>query len=539
MQAVASKSSVTAVSSPVITVSPRRSGGDLPLCGVIRAHSVTLGERAYVEHARDGRALSFGQLERSMERWRALLGGAHGGGRTTIGLAISDPVAFTDAFLGAIAAGFWVAPLDPSMPSGGSAGAAAVVARTGADVVVADRPAEACLDVPWIDLERLDRLDAGTVTGRGATAPLSAGAGGVVLSSSGTTGAPKVVRLGQEKLLYTARCVATHLQLGADDRGFNSLPLFHINAEVVGLLATLVAGSCLVLDDRFHRRAFWDLMGLRSITWINAVPAIISRLGAPGPDETVPSGIRFIRSASAPLPVATADRFEASTGIPVIETYGMTEAASQITAHPLSLPRRPGSVGIPVGVELRIVREAEPVGSPLEVPEFHIGHVEIRGPSVIGSYVGNEHRDSFDADGWLRTGDLGHRDLDGFVYLDARSDDVINRGGEKVFPREVEEVISADPMVGSVAVVGRGDPELGQVPVAFVVLRGLEGPGAARAVEESAGRIKLALELCLVRSKRPAAIYVVEELPAGATGKIRRRSLGAPEVPVLYTFDLQ
>ena len=339
--------------------------------------------------------------------------------------------------------------------------------------MVADRPAPAGVELQWVEFGRLDHLDAGTVTGPGATAPHRAGDGGVVLSSSGTTGTPKVVRLGQDKLLYTARNVASHLQLGADDRGFNPLPLFHINAEVVGLLSTLVAGSCLVLDDRFHRNAFWELMARRSITWINAVPAIISRLGAPGPDEMVPGGIRFIRSASAPLPVATADRFEANTGIPVIETYGMTEAASQITAHPLALPRRPGSVGLPVGVELRIVRQAEPVGSRREAPEYHIGHVEIRGPSVVGGYVGNGHRDRFHPDGWLRTGDLGHRDADGFVYLDARTDDVINRGGEKVFPREVEEVISADPMVASVAVVGRDDPELGQVPVAYVVLRGV------------------------------------------------------------------
>jgi acyl-CoA synthetase (AMP-forming)/AMP-acid ligase II len=538
MQAVASKSPGAVATSPVIEA-PSPSGSDLPLCDVIRGRSVTLGERAYVEHAGDGRAMSFRQLERSMEGWRALLGGVRAGGLTTIGLAISDPMAFTDAFLGAMAAGFWVAPFDPSMPSGGSGGAAAAVSRTGTDVVVADRPAPAGLEGQWIELERLDRLEAGTVTGRGATAPFRAGAGGVVLSSSGTTGAPKVVRLGQDKLLYTARCVASHLQLASDDRGFNPLPLFHINAEVVGLLSTLVAGSCLVLDERFHRTAFWDLMAQRSITWINAVPAIISRLGAPGPDETIPGGIRFIRSASAPLPVATADRFEASTGIPVIETYGMTEAASQITAHPLSFPRRPGSVGVPVGVELRIVRETEPVGSRHEAPEFHIGHVEIRGPSVVGGYVGNEHGDSFDADGWLRTGDLGHRDADGFVYLDARSDDVINRGGEKVFPREVEEVISADPMVGSVAVVGRDDPELGQVPVAYVVLRSMDGPGDPRAIEESAARIGLALQRCLVRSKRPVALCVVEELPAGATGKVRRRLLGAPEVPVLHTFDLQ
>jgi acyl-CoA synthetase (AMP-forming)/AMP-acid ligase II len=325
-------------------------------------------------------------------------------------------------------------------------------------------------------------------------------------------------------LLHTARSVAAHLQLDREDRGFNPLPLFHINAEVVGLLSALVAGSSLVLDDRFHRTGFWDLMTSRSITWINAVPAIVSRLGTIRAGESVPPTVRFIRSASAPLPVAVADRFEASTGIPVIETYGMTEAASQITAHPLSVPRRPGSVGLPVGVELRIVRQAESVGSSLEAPEFHIGHVEIRGVSVIERYVGDTHQDRFHSDGWLRTGDLGHRDADGFVYLDARTDDVINRGGEKVLPREVEEVIGADPMIASVAVVGRDDPELGQVPVAFVVLRAPESDadgddtGADVVARETAERMEKVLQRDLVRAKRPVALCVVAALPAGATG---------------------
>jgi acyl-CoA synthetase (AMP-forming)/AMP-acid ligase II len=156
------------------------------------------------------------------------------------------------------------------------------------------------------------------------------------LASSGTTGVPKVIPLHQGQLLHTARNVADHHRLTPGDRGFNPLPLFHINAEVVGLLASLVAGSCLVLDDRFHRTRFWALMADRRITWINAVPAIVSRLADPRPDEVIPSRIRFIRSASAPLPVATATRFEANTGIPVVETYGMTEAASQITANPVS-----------------------------------------------------------------------------------------------------------------------------------------------------------------------------------------------------------
>jgi acyl-CoA synthetase (AMP-forming)/AMP-acid ligase II len=514
------------------------------LCDVIRARSVMVGDQNYVEHARAADAMTFRQLEGNMERWRALLSAARARGLSTIGLVVSDPMEFANVFLGCVSAGFWVAPLDPSLPARGGGGLGVNLARTGVDVVLADRPAPAGIESEWIELDRLDQLQDGRVTRPGATAPQPAGAGGVVLSSSGTTGTPKVVRLGQDKLLHTARCVAWHLELGPADRGFNPLPLFHINAEVVGLLSTLVAGSSLVLDDRFHRSGFWDVMAERSITWINAVPAIISRLGTLRPGETVQSGIRFVRSASAPLPVVVADRFEDGTGIPVIETYGMTEAASQITAHPMSQPRRPGSVGLPVGLELRIVRQSEPVGSALEAPEFHIGHVEIRGVSVIDGYVDATHQDRFHPDGWLRTGDLGHKDADGFVYLDARIDDVINRGGEKVMPRDVEEVIGTDPMVASVAVVGRDDLEMGQVPVAFVVLRPSDG-GAGdelpdpRVAAEAAERITKVLEREFVRAKRPVALCVVGQLPAGATGKVKRRTLGTPEVPILYTFDLQ
>jgi oxalate---CoA ligase len=505
---------------------------------------VLLGEQAYIEHAPTGVAMTFRQLEGSMERWRALLSAVRPGSRSAIGLVVHDPIEFADVFLGCVSAGFWVAPLDPSLPVRGRGGLGAALARSGVEVVLADRPTPAGIEVEWIELDRLDHLQDERVTRPGATAPQPAGAGGVVLSSSGTTGAPKVVRLGQDKLLHTARCVASHLELGPADRGFNPLPLFHINAEVVGLLSTLVAGSSLVLDDRFHRSGFWELMAERSITWINAVPAIISRLGTLRPGEIVPSGIRFARSASAPLPVVVADRFEESTGIPVLETYGMTEAASQITAHPLSQPRRPGSVGLPIGLELRVVRQNEPVGSPLEAPEFHIGHVEIRGVSVIAGYVGATHQDRFHPDGWLRTGDLGHKDADGFVYLDARIDDVINRGGEKVLPREVEEVIGADPMVASVAVVGRDDVEMGQVPVAFVVLRAPHGvagdePPERRVAGEAVERLSKILERDLVRAQRPVAICIVQKLPAGATGKVKRRMLGTPEVPVLHTFDLQ
>jgi acyl-CoA synthetase (AMP-forming)/AMP-acid ligase II len=278
-------------------------------------------------------------------------------------------------------------------------------------------------------------------------------------------------------------------------------------------------------------------MAERQITWINAVPAIISRLADPAVDETIPSHIRFIRSASAPLPVATSARFEANTGIPVVETYGMTEAASQITANPISGTRKPGSVGLPVGVELRIVAGGSAAGVGRQVGADNVGHVEIRGPSVITAYGGDHHADRIDAQGWLQTGDLGHFDEDGYLYLDSRIDDVINRGGEKVFPREIEEMVLVDPDVAAVAVVAAPDPELGQVPVAFLVLHGVDDESGRDKAAETVARIRDRLSSALVKSKRPISISVARQLPAGGTGKVQRRALRESGVDVIYHLD--
>jgi oxalate---CoA ligase len=494
---------------------------------LVRRRAAALGERVYVEDARSDSVLTFGVLE----RWRTAFARSPLRAGTTVALSVSDPLQCAAAFVGAMASGLWVAPLDPSSPDTGPSGLGSLAARVGADVVLSDRAAPATAPCPWVELASLAPSPAASFDSAELTPVAS---GGVILSSSGTTGPPKVVRLHQDKLLHAAGCVVDHHQLTERDRGFNPLPLFHINAEVVGLLSTFLAGSCLVLDQCFHRTGFWQLMGERRVTWINAVPAIISRLAELQPGETLPAGIRFVRSASAPLPVATADRFEAATGLPIVETYGMTEAASQIAAHPLSVPRRGGSVGLPVGLELRVVDDAG-AGGPTACPAGEVGEVEIRGASVIEAYSGGEHADRFRPDGWLRTGDLGQRDSDGYLYLVARTDDVINRGGEKVFPREIEEILSADPAVGSVAVIGQDDPELGQVPVAFVVLPGL-GASDVEGTRRAVARLNEAIARSLVPARRPVALHVVATMPAGATGKVRRRALREPGLPVLHTF---
>ncbi|HLI25241.1 MAG TPA: AMP-binding protein, partial [Acidimicrobiales bacterium] len=335
------------------------------------------------------------------------------------------------------------------------------------------------------------------------------------------------------QLLGTAMAVVDNLHLTADDTGYSPLPLWHINGLVVGVLSAAVAGSRLVVDRRFSRRAFWPVVDHEAVTWVNLVPAIITVLANSGGDPA-PGGsghhgdagfaalgasrVRLARSASAPLAPAVRERFENRYGIPVVETYGMTEAASQITANPLGACR-PGSVGLPAGLELRVVDRG---GRPLPVGEA--GGVQIRGPRVTSWYwdpgAGGSQRPATGPGGWLNTGDVGWLDDDGYLFLVGREDDVINRGGEKVQPREVEDLLLADRRVMAAAVVGRPHPTMGEEPVAYVIASPDAGD-PARLVADLEARAAQTLS----RFKRPAEIIVAPTLPAGPTGKIRRSAV--------------
>ena len=425
------------------------------------------------------------------------------GGR--VGVCLPDPVGYAAALLGILAAGRVAVPLDPAAPA---AEQARVLGIAQANAVIGESSAGVPPGPAALEPLGMDRAPGSLVA-----APAT---GGIFLCTSGTTGTPKGIELREDQLAHVAAAVAGHHRLTRDDRGHCCLPLFHVNAEVVGLLATLSAGACLVLDRKFSRRRFWPVIEERRITWINAVPAIIALLTMePGSVRPALTRVRFVRSASAPLPPAVLVRFEQLTGLPVIETYGMTEAASMITANPLDGPRKPGSVGQPAGTEVRVVRSTWSEAVPC--PDYVIGQVQIRGPGVITRYATGGRPGVIDHDGWLDTGDLGHLDEEGYLYLAGRADDVINRGGEKIYPREIEEVLLAQPGVLSAAVVGAEDEVLGQRPVAYVV--------PADATLNDADALLAACAAALPKPKRPSAIVLVSELPLGPTGKVARRRL--------------
>ena len=261
---------------------------------LLEHHASVAGESTYLLSARDGRQLSYAELLTRVASWRDELRSHDIAIGARVGLMISDPIDFATAFLAVLFDGSWIAPLDPTIDWTGQQFERRR-SNLHLNAVVSDRSAPLGGHIPWITWPNE------TSRGAASTEATTPSSGGLVLSSSGTTGTPKVIALTEPQLVHAATLVARHNLLSSSERGFNALPLWHINAEVVGLLATLVAGASLVLDDRFHRTNFWRLVDECEATWINAVPAIISRIATLNEGETAPSRLRFVRSASAPL----------------------------------------------------------------------------------------------------------------------------------------------------------------------------------------------------------------------------------------------
>ncbi|MGN7221796.1 class I adenylate-forming enzyme family protein [Curtobacterium flaccumfaciens] len=479
------------------------------LRSLIRARAADGGERHFLEDARSERVLTYRALDDAVTAWSRTFDAIGIAPSGAVLVDVGDPLAFAVVHLSAVAAGLRAIPVDTGQPATEPGRLADLIG--GASIVVSDRAVDATVPgAPASGIDTATFLPTAVRDGDlPADSPHAPGQGSVVLFTSGSTGTPKGVELPETQLLFVARAVARHNRLVPDDRGFNSLPLFHVNAEVVGLLATLVAGATLVLDRRFRRTGFWDLLAERRITWLNAVPAVLAVLAKTGPLE-FPSGLRFVRSASAPLP----DPVRAALGdVPLVVSWGMTEGASQITATPLDEPARPGTVGVPVGSEVQVRGED---GSLLHADE--IGALWVRGPGIVRGYLGGRASERFDADGWLHTGDVGSVSADGWVSLAGRSDDVINRGGEKVYPSEVEDVLLGDPRVLEAVVVGRPDDVLGAVPIAYVIPQPDEPVDHGALVADLVARA----EAHLTRFRRPVEVIVVPDLPRAPTGKVQR-----------------
>jgi len=337
----------------------------------------------------------------------------------------------------------------------------------------------------------------------------------LVLHTSGSTGRPKRVPLAHANLSISAGNIARHYKLTPDDVALCVMPLFHVHGLVASTLATLSTGGTVVVPAKFNPLSFWRVARDYGATWYSAVPTLHQLLLARSADPKSgrrPAGterLRFIRSCSAALPPRAMHALEEAFGAPVLEAYGMTEAAHQMASNPLPpAERKPGSVGRGTDVQIGIM---DPDGHLLRSGKR--GEVVIKGPNVIRGYENNPEANAASfVDGWFRTGDQGYLDADGYLHLVARIKELINRGGEKISPREIDEILLAHPAVAEAVCFGVPHATWGEEVAAAVVVR------------EPVTEADL-LAYCrerLADYKAPKQIHVTDAIPRTATGKIQR-----------------
>jgi len=339
----------------------------------------------------------------------------------------------------------------------------------------------------------------------------------LVLHTSGTTSRPKIVPLSHKNICASAANIRRTLALTANDRGLVIMPLFHIHGLIAALTAPLSAGGEVSCSPGFNALKFFGWLSEVRPTWYTGVPtmhqAILLR-AANNPDVIAGHRLRFIRSSSSALPPTVIAELERVFGVPVVEAYGMTEAAHQMASNPLPpSPRKPGSVGPSGGPEIRIVDTDGKT-----VPRGATGEIVIKGPNVMREYENNPkaNADAF-YDGWFRTGDQGVMDDEGYVSITGRLKEIINRGGEKISPREVDEIIMEHPAVHQCVTFAMPHDMLGEDVAAAIVLR--QGAQASdRELREFAATR-------LAAFKVPRKILILNEIPVGATGKLQRIGL--------------
>jgi acyl-CoA synthetase (AMP-forming)/AMP-acid ligase II/acetyltransferase-like isoleucine patch superfamily enzyme/acyl carrier protein len=349
----------------------------------------------------------------------------------------------------------------------------------------------------------------------------------LVLHTSGTTSRPKIVPLTQANICRSAFNTATTLALTAEDCCLNVMPLFHIHGLVAALLSSLSVGGRIVCSPGFDPEKFYGWIDVFQPTWYTAAPTIHQAVlaGAAANRDTIARRpLRLIRSCSAPLPPRVMRELEDLFGTQVIEAYGMTEASHQMASNPLTPRlRKPGSVGLPAGSEVAIMDEAGRL-----LAQGAIGEVVVRGANVTNGYENNpQANQAAFTKGWFRTGDQGRFDEDGYLFLTGRLKEIINQGGEKIAPREVDEILAQHPAVAQAVAFPIAHPTLGETVAAAVVLK----PGARTGERDlrafAAGR--------LADFKVPKQVLIVDEIPKGPTGKLQRIGLADQLASMLAT----
>ncbi len=479
--------------------------------------------------------LHYGELGQLVQRTGQLLR-AHGLARgDRVALVLENGPEMACAFV-AVAAACTAAPLNAAYRGEEFAfylsdlGAKALIVAHGSDsaAIAAARD----LGMLVLHLQPDPAAPAGSFTLHAATAPAagSAAATGdaparptdvaLILYTSGTTSRPKIVPLSHGNLCASARNISHTLQLTPSDCGLHVMPMFHIHGLIAGLLAPMSVGSRIFCTPGFHALRFFGWLRESHATWYTAVPTMHQAILARAPhnrDVIREHPLRFLRSSSSSMPPQVIAELEQVFAAPLIESYGMTEATHQMASSPLPPGRRiPGSVGPAAGPQIAIMDEHGQ-----RLASGQVGEVVIRGDNVTAGYENNPkaNAEAF-VDGWFRTGDQGVLDADGYLTLTGRLKEIINRGGEKISPREIDEVLMDHPAVAQAVTFAMPHPKLGEEVAAAVVLR-----ESAQQADEAGLRAFVASRVA--DYKVPRRILILSEIPKGATGKLQRIGLAA------------
>ena len=339
----------------------------------------------------------------------------------------------------------------------------------------------------------------------------------IIIYTSGTTGKPKGCLLTHGNIIANARQISQWLGFTDKDRLLTVMPLFHMNAVSVTTMSALYAGGSTVVSPRFSASRFWQIVSDYQITSFGSVATMLSMLLGTYP-EGVPAGLhteqlRFAMCGSAPVPAEVLKAFEETFHCLVVEGYGLSESTCRSTFNPPDERRRPGSCGLPIGNEMKVVDDED-----REVADGTLGEIVLRGENILKGYYKNpEATASAFRDGWFHTGDIGYRDSEGFYYIVDRKSDMIIRGGENIYPREIDEVLYQHPAIAAAATIGIPDQLYGEEVAAFVVRK--DGREATEEEIIAFCRERLADYKC------PKTVRFVDEIPKGPTGKLLKREL--------------
>jgi acyl-CoA synthetase (AMP-forming)/AMP-acid ligase II len=477
--------------------------------------------------APDRSALTHGGLRRLMHSTAARLNALGLGRGDRIAIVLPNGPEMATAFV-AVAAATATAPLNPAYREEeldfylGDIGAKAILVgrdEAGPAVAVAERRGIGILRLTTNDGEAAGNfaIEGAAIGAPVASDPVQPNDTALLLHTSGTTSRPKLVPLTHANLAASAKHIGATLGLTPDDRCLNIMPLFHIHGLIAAVLSSLAAGGSVFCTPGFNALRFFHWLDEARPTWYTAVPtmhqAILAR-AARNPEAVAASKLRLIRSSSSSLPPQVMAELETLFRCPVIESYGMTEAAHQMTSNRLPPgARKPGSVGPSAGPEVAIMADDGQL-----LPTDEVGEIVIRGPNVTAGYEKNpEANHAAFAHGWFHTGDQGTMDIDGFVRVTGRLKEIINRGGEKISPREVDEILMDHPAIAQVVTFAMPHDKLGEEVAAAVVLR--EGGEATERTIRDFAATRLA------DFKVPRRVLILDEIPKGATGKLQRIGL--------------